>query len=279
MTILGAIFLPDNPPERLREIAVAADEAGLEELWLWEDCFQNSGIAAASAALAWTRNLRVGIGILPVPLRNVALTAMEIATMRRMFGERAIVGIGHGVLDWMDQVGERAASPMTLLREYASALRSLLDGETVDTQGRYVRLAGVRLDWPPDPAPPLYLGATGVKTLALSGELAQGTILAGGTPPEGVARARAAIGAADHHVVTFVSAAFGPGAAERLADQQRRYGIDDPGVAGDARTVAGELRKYAEAGADTIVLQPTVDDPDPVGFVRYVAEEVRPLLP
>lgn len=278
MTILGAIFLPDNPPERLREIAVAADEAGLEELWLWEDCFKNSGVAAASAALAWTRNLRVGIGIMPVPLRNVALAAMEIATMRRMFGERAIVGIGHGVLDWMGQVGERAASPMTLLREYASALRSLLDGETVNAQGRYVRLDNVRLDWPPAPAPPIYLGATGAKTLALSGELAQGTILTGGTPPEGIARARAAIGATDHHVVTFVCAAFGPGAAERLADQQRRYGIDDPGVAGDAKTVAEELRRYAEAGADTIVLQPTVDDPDPVAFVRYVAEEVRPLL-
>ena len=70
MTILGAIFLPSNPPERLRDIARAADEAGLEELWLWEDCFLNSGIAAASAALAWTENLRVGIGILPVFQRN-----------------------------------------------------------------------------------------------------------------------------------------------------------------------------------------------------------------
>jgi len=29
-------------------IARAADEAGLEELWLWEDCFLSGGVSAAS---------------------------------------------------------------------------------------------------------------------------------------------------------------------------------------------------------------------------------------
>ena len=278
MTILGAIFLPQNPPERLRSVARAADNAGLEELWLWEDCFLNSGVAAASAALAWTGNLKVGIGILPVPFRNVALAAMEIATLRRLFGERAIVGVGHGVQDWMGQVGARVGSPMTLLREYVTALQALLSGETVTTEGRYVRLDGVRLDWPPDPAPELIIGATGPKTLQLSGELAQGTILTGGTPPDGVRAALAHVNADNHRVVVFVPAATGSGAAERLADQQRRYGMDDPGVAGDAKAVAEGVRRWADAGADTVVLQPTVDEPDIEGFVRFVAQEVRALV-
>ena len=278
MTILGAIFLPQNPPERLRSVARAADDAGLEELWLWEDCFLNSGVAAASAALAWTGNLKVGIGILPVPFRNVALAAMEIATLRRLFGERAIVGVGHGVQDWMGQVGARVGSPMTLLREYVTALQALLSGETVTTEGRYVRLDGVRLDWPPDPAPELLIGATGPKTLQLSGELAKGTILTGSTPPDGVRAALAHVNADNHRVVVFVPAATGPGAAERLADQQRRYGMDDPGVAGDAKAVAEGVRRWADAGADTVVLQPTVDEPDIEGFVRFVAQEVRALV-
>jgi alkanesulfonate monooxygenase SsuD/methylene tetrahydromethanopterin reductase-like flavin-dependent oxidoreductase (luciferase family) len=278
MTILGAISLPQNPPERLRDIARAADESGLEELWLWEDCFLNSGIAAMTAALAWTDHLRVGIGILPVPFRNVALSAMEIATLRRMFGDRAIVGVGHGVQEWMGQVGARPASPMTLLREYVSALQSLLRGETVTTEGRYVRLDGVRLDWPPSSAPDLLIGATGDKTLRLSGELAQGTVLTGGTSPAGVSRARGLINAEGHKIVVFVPAAFGPGAAERLADQQRRYGNDDPGVAGDAKTIAEGVRRWADAGADTVVLQPAADEPDPAAFVRFIGEEVRPLV-
>jgi alkanesulfonate monooxygenase SsuD/methylene tetrahydromethanopterin reductase-like flavin-dependent oxidoreductase (luciferase family) len=278
VTILGSIFLPQLPPERLRSIAQAADRAGLEELWLWEDCFLNSGIAAASAALAWTERLRVGIGILPVPFRNVALTAMEIATLRRMFGERAIVGLGHGVQEWMGQVGVRAASPMTLMREHMTALQALLRGETVTTDGRYVKLDGVKLDWPPDPVPEVLIGATGPKTLRLSGELAGGTILTGGTSPEGVRAARAQIGADDHRMVVFVPAAIGPGAVERLAEQQQRFGTDDPGAGGDAKAIAAAIERWAEAGADTVVLQPTPDDPDPEGFVRFIAEEVRPLV-
>ena len=69
---LGVVLVPTLPPERLRSVAEAADAAGLEELWLWEDCFRESGVATAAAALAWTDRLRVGIGLLPVPLRNVA---------------------------------------------------------------------------------------------------------------------------------------------------------------------------------------------------------------
>jgi hypothetical protein len=34
----------------------------------------------------------------------------------------------------------------------------------------------------------------------------------------------------------------------------------------------------AEAGADTVVLQTTADDPDPAAYLRFVAEEVRPLV-
>lgn len=279
MTTLGAIFLPSNPPERLPALARAADEAGLEQLWLWEDCFLNSGIAATAAALASTTRLKVGIGILPVPFRNVALAAMEIATLHRLFGDRAIIGLGHGVQDWMEQVGVRAASPMTLLREYTTALRALLDGERVTTAGRYVKLDGVALDWVPVSAPELLIGATGPKTLALSGELADGTILTGGTSPEGVRAAKRHIAAErPHELVVFLPAATGPGAAERLAAQQSRYGTDDPGVAGDAKAVAAGIERWVEAGATTIVLQPTTDDPDPEQFLRFVGEEVRPLV-
>jgi alkanesulfonate monooxygenase SsuD/methylene tetrahydromethanopterin reductase-like flavin-dependent oxidoreductase (luciferase family) len=278
MTTLGVIFLPQNPPERLRSVAQAADRAGLEELWLWEDCFLNGGISAAAAALAWTERLKVGVGITPVPFRNVAVAAMENATLSRMFGDRAIVGIGHGVQDWMGQAGARAQSPMTLLREYATALRALLRGEQVTAAGRYVNLDGVALDWPPDPAPALLLGATGPKTLRLSGELADGTILTGGTSPDGVRAAIGHIGAADHQVIVFLLAATGPTARARLDAQAQRFGIDDAGVGGDAKTIAEAVHRYADAGATSVILQPTADEPDIEDFVRFAAQEVRPLV-
>ena len=107
MTTLGAVFLPQLPPSRLRPVAEAADAAGLEELWLWEDCFRESGVATAAAALAWTDRLRVGIGLLPVPLRNVALTAMEMATLERAV-PRSAVGRPRPRRPGLDGPGRRA---------------------------------------------------------------------------------------------------------------------------------------------------------------------------
>jgi alkanesulfonate monooxygenase SsuD/methylene tetrahydromethanopterin reductase-like flavin-dependent oxidoreductase (luciferase family) len=278
MTTLGAVYLPQFAPERLRSVARAADEAGLEELWLWEDCFWESGIATASAALAWTERLRVGVGLLPVPLRNVAIAAMEIATLQRLFPDRITIGVGHGVQDWMGQVGARAASPMTLLREYLSALQGLLRGQKLTVEGRYVKLDEVQLDWPPGPVP-LYVGAVGPKTLRLAGELADGVILTGGTTTEKVAEAKRLSGGAK--IVVYLHAATGPGGAERLEAERVTWDYEegrDCFAAGDAQAIAAAVRRWAEAGADTVVLQPTPDDPDPEGFVRFAGEQVRPLL-
>lgn len=138
---LGLAFVPSLPPERLKSLALTAEDNGFDQLWVWEDCFKQSSIASAATALAWTSRLQVGIGLMPVPLRNVALAAMELATLTRMFPGRLVAGIGHGVQAWMEQVGARPASPLTLLREYAVAMRRLLEGETVTCTGQYVRLS------------------------------------------------------------------------------------------------------------------------------------------
>jgi alkanesulfonate monooxygenase SsuD/methylene tetrahydromethanopterin reductase-like flavin-dependent oxidoreductase (luciferase family) len=78
----------------------------------------------------------------------------------------------------------------------------------------------------------------------------------------------------------YLLAATGPTAAARVEAEARGWGSDpaEIGVAGDAPAVADAVRRWAAAGADTVVLQPTGDDPDPEGFVRFVAKEVRPLV-
>ncbi|MEU4625644.1 LLM class flavin-dependent oxidoreductase [Actinoplanes sp. NPDC023801] len=277
MTTLGVVFRPQNPPERLRPVARAADEAGLEELWLWEDCFLESGIAAAAAALAWTERLSVGIGLLPVPFRNVAVMAMEAATLHRLFPDRAIITVGHGVQDWMGQVGARVASPLTLLREHVSALKALLAGETVTTSGRYVQLDKVKLDYPPPGAAPVYAGATGPRTRALACEIADGILLTAGTPVEEVAAVRGAAKA----ITVYVHAATGSDAGERMARELDFWGESDKTATtavGGAADIAAVVNRYRAAGADAVILQPTADEPDLEGFVRFVAKDVRALV-
>jgi alkanesulfonate monooxygenase SsuD/methylene tetrahydromethanopterin reductase-like flavin-dependent oxidoreductase (luciferase family) len=290
MTTLGAIIRPQLPPERFRELVQLADRVGLEEVWFWEDCFLEGGVSTAAAALAWTEDIRVGVGLLPVPLRNVAIAAMEVASLHRMFPGRARVGVGHGVQEWMGQVGARVESPATLLREYVEALRALLRGETVSRQGRYVRLDDVQLGWPPQDVE-ILVGAVGPRTVRLSGEVADGTILSEVTPADGVRDAvrligegRAESGRQDgrHTVVSYLLAATGSDAHARLRAEIEGKGlghVPDLGVAGDAGAVAQAVQRLVDAGADTVVLEPTGDEPDPEGFLRFVAEEVRPLVP
>jgi alkanesulfonate monooxygenase SsuD/methylene tetrahydromethanopterin reductase-like flavin-dependent oxidoreductase (luciferase family) len=286
MVSLGIIFRPQRPPEQLRAVAEAADATGVDELWLWEDCFDEAGISAAAAALAWTQRLQVGIGVLPVPLRNVALTAMEIATLARMFPDRCHIGVGHGVLDWMGQVGVRAKSPMTLLREYVTALQALLAGDTVTCAGDYVSLRDVKLGWPPDPKPAVHVGAVRPKTVALAGELADGVVLTGGNPITDLEEARSGFDAAwgqrpgRGRVTTYLMCTPDPDGEQRYRAEMQHWNLDpddDAGAYGDATAIAATVRRWADAGADAVVLQPTADD-DPVAFARFVGEQVRPLV-
>jgi len=285
MTALGLAFVPTLPPERLRSVATAVEAAGLDELWVWEDCFKESGVASAAAALAWTDRITVGIGILPAPLRNAALCAMEIANLERMFAGRLIAGIGHGIQLWMDQTGAKVASPMTLLEEYATAVRLLLGGEQVSVHGRYVQLNEVSLDWPPTPPPPLMLGGAGPKSLALAARLGDGNLLAGALTEEEISNACGLISehrATDMHpVVATVIAATGPDAEARLVAERPRWfrPADAPiGVAGDAATIAASIHRLAGFGVTSVCLQPTEDEPDLAGFVHFLGSEVKPLL-
>ncbi len=278
---VGVIFTPSRPPEELPAFARAAEAAGLDEVLLFEDCFGASALASAGAALAATTRIRVGVGILPMPLRNVALLAMEIATIDRLYPGRLRLGVGHGVQEWMQQAGVRAGSPLTLMREFVPALRGLLAGSQVNAEGRYVRLDRVELSWPPARAVPVHAAGEGPRTLDLTGEVADGTLLTTGSSPAvvadavvRVAAARAAAGRTGPHPVTvFAMTAFGPDAASALADELAEWGYRGTpwGAAGSVAEVAAAVRELVAAGATDVLLQP-LDRADAGSFVRSCGE-------
>jgi alkanesulfonate monooxygenase SsuD/methylene tetrahydromethanopterin reductase-like flavin-dependent oxidoreductase (luciferase family) len=250
------VFRPEEPPERLRAVVSAVEAAGIAELWLWEDCFLEGGLTSAAAALAWSERLRVGVGLLPVPLRNPALAAMEIATLARLFPGRFVPTVGRGVSEWMDQVGVGVASPTTLLAEYASAVRDLLHGQTVQAIGRYVQLKNVALGWPPQEAPPLLIGGRGPRTIRCAGELADGVLLDSVVDVAGVRSARAAIDEARQ-------SAGRPGRPQVVV-----FVEVDPHSPAQVREA---VEMFWEAGADTVVLQGTRQHPDPEPIVAALA--------
>lgn len=212
---IGVIVPAHIPPGGFVAYVRRAEQLGFHEVWLVEDCFLHGAFTQAATALAATTELHVGLGIIPAAARNVAFAAMEISTLAGLHPGRLTVGVGHGMPGWLRQAGAWPSSPLTLLDEYIRVLRRLLAGERVDFAGRYIRLRDVRLAHPPAVPPPVLAGVRGPRSLRLSGQVAQGTVLAEPVTPEYLAFARAEAGAAGHEIVAY-----------NLASVD-----DDPGVA------------------------------------------------
>ena len=110
--------------------------------------------------------------------RNPALLAPRSRRSTTSPRAGSILGIGA----WWDplaaKVGISRDKPLRAMREIVTAVRALLADETVTFDGEFVHLDGVELDYvhqerrPKDV--PIYIGATGMQMMELTGEIADG---------------------------------------------------------------------------------------------------------
>ena len=258
----------DLPPEQLVALSRTAEALGADDIWVVEDIGWGGGIAAAATVLATTSRVRVAIGILPAPLRNPVLAAMEIATLGRLYPGRFVAGIGHGVQDWMRQVGAAVPSPLALLEETFAVIRRLLSGERVTLTGRAVSVDDVALVHPLISPVPLLAGVTGPKSLELSGRIADGVVLVEGSGASEIRDAIArAVDRTEPYEVAVLCYFFVSDDPQLVADavdsvaagfvdgQERVFTI----AAGNAVESADVIRGLWEAGATTVVLRPMGD--------------------
>lgn len=205
--------------------AQRAEELGFDEVWVVEDLGYRGGIAQASAVLATTSRIRVGIGILPIAARNVGFAAMELNTLAEMFPGRLDAGLGHGMPFWMKQTGAWPKSPLSLLHEHTDALGAVLRGENVSTSSEYVFLDQVILESPAATPPPLFAGVRGPKSLAIAGKVFDGTILAEPATPEYIRAALDQVGSVPgHKLVAYNFASINTDAAVAQAAGRKMVG-------------------------------------------------------
>jgi alkanesulfonate monooxygenase SsuD/methylene tetrahydromethanopterin reductase-like flavin-dependent oxidoreductase (luciferase family) len=257
---VGVCFDRSFPPSAITEFTERLEAGGLDQLWVIEDCFYTTAIALAATALARTNRLAVGLGIMPAVARNPAITAMEIATLANLAPGRVLAGIGHGVQEWMEQMGARTASPLTTLDEVITVVRRLLHGETVSFRGQEVRLDSVALEQPPAKVPPVLAGVRGPKSMALAGRIADGVVLAEGAGANYVRRAREQAGDPEGFRISCFTALSIED--ERLSAYRWMAPVvagwlTSPNPAIDAHPHGAELReRFAEGGVDALVSMP-----------------------
>ncbi|MEC3913709.1 LLM class flavin-dependent oxidoreductase [Nocardia sp. CDC160] len=174
---IGIVFGSLTPPEQLRAGAALAERLGLGELWFSEDCFFTGGLSGLTQLLAATREIPAGLGLASIATRHPAVLAMEFAGLARTYPGRVRAGIGLGNRGWLEQMGLLPRRPLTALDETTDILRELLSGATVDRKTDTQTLSDIRLSFPPDTPPELWIGAVNERGLRLAGEKADGVLL------------------------------------------------------------------------------------------------------
>jgi len=262
---IGVMFRREQHPSTLVTWAQRAEAMGFDQVWVVEDCFYMGGIAQAAIALAATERIKVGLGINPAVARNAAFLAMEYATLAHAFPGRFIGGIGHGVAEWMEQIGARPESWLASIEEITTAVRRILRGERVDVRGEYVRLDGVQLEAAPRVIPPVLLGVRGDRSLRLAGACADGVLLVEGSAPAYVAHARALLAegrstvnqVAPSQVIVYANCAVDDASPDAARQAMREilapmFG-DGASPTLDPVEFAGEMRALAaEGGAGSL---------------------------
>jgi 5,10-methylenetetrahydromethanopterin reductase len=177
-----AIYLQDAHPIREgMQFAQYAESKGFDAVWQAESRLVREATVPMAAFASVTDRIKVGSGVVDCWSRNPARLAATFSTLDDLAPGRVILGIGAWWDPLAQKVGIYRAKPLRVMREIVTSVRALLNNETVTFHGEYVHLDGVELDYvyqdrrPKDV--PIYIGATGMQMMELTGEIADGAVL------------------------------------------------------------------------------------------------------
>ncbi len=183
---IGMCFLDRPDPRRQVMLSRRMEELGYESVWVCETRTARDAISVLGAIAYATRRIKLGTGVVNSWTRPASLMALTFATLDELAPDRTLLGIGAywDPLAWKQGIDRQ--KPLTQMREYLEVTKRLLNLERVTYEGSLVQVRDLRLDlgYGASRQPknvPIYIGATGPKMLALSGEMADGVLLNGFT--------------------------------------------------------------------------------------------------
>ncbi|MCZ0729786.1 LLM class flavin-dependent oxidoreductase [Mycolicibacterium iranicum] len=159
------------------------------------------GMAVAAAAAVLTEKVPLVTSVVDTVRRHPASLAQSALTIDHLAKGRFILGLGSGERENIEPYGFEFSRPVSRFEEALQVIRLLWDSDgPVDFDGRYFRLQHARLDTEPFDGryPPIWIGASGPRSLDIAGRYADGWWPAGAWTPEDYAAKLARIkGSAD----------------------------------------------------------------------------------
>ena len=278
----------NNDDDDLIAVAQAADRLGYTSFWTGES-WGRDAFTVLTMLAGHTERIGLGTGIVTVYSRTPGLIAQSIASLDRISGGRAILGLGSSgrivIEDWH---GVPFDHPVGRTREYIEIIRLALSGQRVNYSGRFYQLQRFRMGITPvQESIPIYIAALGRRNLALTGELADGWLpiwthcdqlpeirepldaaaSAAGRSPQDIAAAPQILCCAADDAATIADAVrqarahmafYIGGMGQYYYDLFCRYGYREAGDAVRTAWAAGDRSKAAAAITDEMIDRITV---------------------
>jgi probable F420-dependent oxidoreductase len=161
---------PEMPSAQgLIEYGLQIEELGYESLWAWDHFLLgvdpnfpiHEALTILTAVAARTSNIKVGTGVLVLPMRNPVILAKELATIDHISGGRLIIGAAVG---WykreFDAMGVEFSKRGKIMEQSLEIINRLWTEERVDGDYPPYHLRGAVLYPKPlqKPRPPILIG-------------------------------------------------------------------------------------------------------------------------
>ena len=163
------------------ELVQYAEEKGFEAVWQAESRLVRDAIVPMAAFAATTKKIKVASGVTNNWTRNIGLLAATFLTLDDLAQDRIICGIGAWWDPLASKVGINRRKPLSAMRDTVEVLRRLLNMENVTHHSEFHHVDGIQLDvvyGRKEPRNvPIYIGATGMKMMEMTGEVADGACL------------------------------------------------------------------------------------------------------
>lgn len=252
-----------------------AEDLGLESVWAVDQLIAGTGVpllestVALTAAAAATSRIRLGYGVLILPLRPAVWTAKQVASLQHVSGDRVLLGVGVGgdrhALSW-EAAGVSRRERGRRTDDALAVLPDLIAGRPSQVAGATVQLA------PGAPVPPIIVGGLATAALTRAATYGDGWF-ALPVPDEQLAATvgrlaelAAARGRPTPEVTSSVLAALDgdparpdrAGLTRRLTDPDGTFGMPDEAVdtvvVGGPASLTDRIGAVHAAGADRVIV-------------------------
>jgi probable F420-dependent oxidoreductase len=264
---------------------------------LWHSPVLDPFTALAAFASRTTR-IRLGTGVLLLPLRNPTLVAKAIASLDYFSSGRAILGVGLGgeFRPEYEACGVPLRERGRRANEAIRAIKALWTESPTTFTGSFYRLAGVVMEPRPlqQPHPPIWVGGRSDAALARAGKLGDGWLAYFVTPE----RFRTSLHQALQHrqqsggsttaftagLVLYVCLAPSYEAARRMAAQYLATEYNQPFAhlvekycaLGSVSECAATIARFVEAGVQHLNLIPIGPPATVIEQLRQLSAELFP---